>query len=1275
MKTKIKYLLWWLVFFAFWLQVNANLIPADALEISTSGIKYSYYEVTWCSPHATRLADNRFKTAPCQKWYFYNDSWVWKMTYKWENFSNGNVKLNTNFPWITRTTTTWIIDFFSWINSIAFEWEWTYTLRILLVDHAYNASKFEFSYKIDKTAPQFQLTGITEDHENIFVSKLENEKRLTWLSGSIVKYDSNNETSDDRDTYKNPMIQNYTGPIPIERSWHTRQDLYVMYFKWWNTANDLANHPFQLKVTYSDKYGSHMNWYLSEEKNFSLHKENGDVIKEWIALWNILSLSTADLQSNNSLNSQAKYKLRLYDKTVGKDTNKRPNYSEIIFYAVRDNTKPNMWVGLATTETEAIKKLLKFDENNHVWDNDATSQVSKFISAKTNQSLHSVLQETWITGNNSNPAWYNAWVPLWWWTKISIEKADRLNDFDDTIIYKDRFNNYKNNTIKDKNFSQVDNNRKNGYRNYLVHFNTDQISWNNKICDNVWNCLEPQLDFRVVANVLHANTANVSLSFIADNPLTPKEIFANWKDKYKLTTNLKDQYWNAIVWVTAKENQNKIIKNVDIAFNFKNDLYYNQLINEGEKWVIIQDLHPAKHSTSNITDTKVYFIEKAESNSEPWKGTYELSIASNVPSLWAYPYLKNDSVFKLTNIFPKAFLWTGGIDKVWIYPPTNVASALWFFSQNNHDLKWDDNFLSTNIDFLKASDYHTDLEQSEKSRYWIVTLKNANDIRYNTLNWRKLELDFASPAIYWAENLTLHHLINTIWATSTHKKYAYKLWGLINDPTIFEQYLPSYTWATVERPKFTPDIFNIFSNLNDGTELSTGSIINNGTWITYSSTLFNKDYQTKSSPIDSEYKTQWYWFNMWYISSISYTMSWIVQIPSISRNVSNNPSTDPQIADKNSKYYFPAGLVTINNKQHYVWNWDYVILWDPIINTGIEWALWIAVTWLTNQHQGMIIDQEKWRKANLNVWENLTKYDMMTLFKKNVVLNTAWFAKDNNKKWCDWITITDLNNVSGVLNNCTIKLNWETISFIKWNLDIECSNDNTCILNNTKRTIVVQDGSTYIKSNITTFGKNSQLLIGTIANTWLKNISIPDNSLLSRDATTIGWTFIDPSVTNIDSFIVSQWPIVSYDDGKVFMTPTDTDLKNQLHIYGSTLSLNTIGWYKWATNDKDDSKCPYIIQNCNQKTAFIFDLVHLRKYSLEGTQAWSSLLSPSGWWKRSGGNTSKLTSENKIITQADTNWYNGLRYISDKDYIIYPLFVERDVSWNKSPSTMFRSDK
>jgi len=301
-----------------------------------------------------------------------------------------------------------------------------------------------------------------------------------------------------------------------------------------------------------------------------------------------------------------------------------------------------------------------------------------------------------------------------------------------------------------------------------------------------------------------------------------------------------------------------------------------------------------------------------------------------------------------------------------------------------------------------------------------------------------------------------------------------------------------------------------------------------------------------------------------------------------------------------------------------------------LLNNPVLVSTGVAVTWLINQNDSFTTTS-KGTKASIKIGENLTRYDLLKTFKQNVGKN-AWLVK-----WCKWpLTITDIN--SDDLSSCTVTVNGEKISYIQGNVTLGNGVDTLEVQENLKRTIIVKDGFTYIKSNISTYKKNkATFLIGTYTEMWLKNFSVPEG--LSFDISTqqnlSWWTFVNPSVTNIDAFVVSEWPLVSY-DSKLYVTDVrkaTIDLPYQLHIYGSLLSLNTNGG---TENLGNTFTCPYIITNCTSQNnyASIFDLVFLRQWTKTST-------SPQ------------------------------LRPVTDPDYKEFPLFIERNPSWNSSPSVMF----
>jgi len=1234
MKTKIKYFIF-IFILSFFNLTNVNaLTPSDWLEKLTSWLKYTYYEVKWCSPHAWKLSDTRFNTARCQKWKFQKIWNIWKMTYKWENFANWNVVLNNDIPSTTRTASQNLINFFDWIDSVEFEWEWTYTVKILLVDYAYNASHFEFTYKIDKTAPQFKITWMSEKSNNIYVHT---NPKVVWINWNVVKYDStNNISSWDEYILPSPILNNYTWEIPQNRSWHQRQDLYTVYFK------DFSD-TFNLTSLFSDSYNWNLKSYISwENTRFDLLDETWN--KKPIT--DLSKISISDFVGHWE-NSQKKYKIRAYDNTVWRWWNKTPNYSEVIFYAVRDNTRPNMISG-DTDSKIWIQKLLKFDDNTTtVWDNNATTNnVWKFIRANTH-TLKSELKDIWIWAW-TNYAYYNAWIPLWWWTKIQIEKSDVFDQYSDVF---DQYNNrFVNELSKDNKFENVDNDRTNWYRKYTTKFLTNWITWDNKICDNVWNCLLPKLDFRVVANTLSVYKSDLNLSLE-----TWKKVFANWKDKYIVQTQLKDNFWNAIVWVKAIENSNKVIKKANITFNFNNWLYYDQLKLTWGKWVEATDLLLAKNDksyTSTInTNNKVYFEEKEENWTIDNLWTYKFDIRSKVPSVWAYPYLSDAWTLKLNNVNPKAIAWNTAL--VWFYP-SDEKLALWLFDTTK-DLNWENNLISSNTSFMSNSSPSEDLNAWQKDNYWRIVF-NTENTKYNEFDTKKLEFDFASPFAYGWKDFSLSKLVASTMAEDKHDKIFYKLSDLSN-VRLKEFFLPAYNST-----KFTPWYFWVFRN-----------DIDISSWATYNvnSDFDNSiEFKVKTKPLKNQYDV-WKPYNMWYVSYLTYEIDWKdITIPSISRNVKNNiKTTDKKLS---SYYYFPLK----SENWYEVWWWDYVIVWDSVLNSWLASALWIAITWLTNANS-KLITWDTWWKANVNIATDFTKFDLWSTLKKNIynyAKSITWFT------WDEEINETELNNWT---TTWTYDIKWEKVTFIDWNLEINCWA--ICKLDdNLKRTIIVRNGSVYIKSNITTYWKNSQLAIISLNSNWLEQFIFPTDWKLDYKSVK-WWIFIDPSITNIDASLVSQWPTVSYQDDKLFYKNIDwASLKNQLHIYWWLISLNTIWWSK-----ADSPKCPYIIQNCDQDKARVFDLAIFRRYWLVSWNLYwqdinklfpmhsandsTNIYAFRSWKNNSWLDYITTASGITIPKEADTSWIDWkLRWISDKDYIVYPVVVERDPKWWKNPSIFFQ---
>jgi hypothetical protein len=159
-----------------------------------------------------------------------------------------------------------------------------------------------------------------------------------------------------------------------------------------------------------------------------------------------------------------------------------------------------------------------------------------------------------------------------------------------------------------------------------------------------------------------------------------------------------------------------------------------------------------------------------------------------------------------------------------------------------------------------------------------------------------------------------------------------------------------------------------------------------------------------------------------------------------------------------------------------------------------------------------------------------------------------------------------------------------------------------------KRAFIVRNGSLYIKSNITTLNTSGnqtagQLFLGVMNDTGLANLTTLDATnvtITSSDKS--GWLFVDTGITNLDAFLFAQGPMVSYKDDDLLggnhilyskTLSTEKNLYNQVSIFGSILTLNTI-----TGSRKTTPECPYIIDSCTADISQIFDLAYTRSFKL-----------------------------------------------------------------------------
>jgi hypothetical protein len=254
-------------------------------------------------------------------------------------------------------------------------------------------------------------------------------------------------------------------------------------------------------------------------------------------------------------------------------------------------------------------------------------------------------------------------------------------------------------------------------------------------------------------------------------------------------------------------------------------------------------------------------------------------------------------------------------------------------------------------------------------------------------------------------------------------------------------------------------------------------------------------------------------------------------------------------------------------------------------------------------------------------------------------------------------------------SDCSFNINNEKIAFYKWNVTIDCWT--TCDISG-MNSLIVMDWRVTIKSNINTNSTNWQILIASITDKGLVNVDISSSITQDRllNTWTQGWWMsIDEEVTNIDAFLLSQWPLVSSDNSWSVITnyQTPDQLLNQLHIYGSVFSLNTISWDKtW--------KCPYIEQDCtNADTKKVYDLSFLRRYTLVNASnfGWVSGMVPYDSSLDLSFPSSRTSSKSSWGLIYDLTWiayWTSWLRTAKTEHVRAPIIIERDNRWSTSPS-------
>jgi len=298
------------------------------------------------------------------------------------------------------------------------------------------------------------------------------------------------------------------------------------------------------------------------------------------------------------------------------------------------------------------------------------------------------------------------------------------------------------------------------------------------------------------------------------------------------------------------------------------------------------------------------------------------------------------------------------------------------------------------------------------------------------------------------------------------------------------------------------------------------------------------------------------------------------------------------LANLNSSYLSTHILYNIDWKQ-VVYN--SAILWktryDSTTSSNTVTQVWLKVLWRTfsDKQTNITVNQQS---SNFNILWSISKASL----KKDIVLNAYNIIK-NITPANGWNKINDLSN--NTWNNADWKkLQNDNILYFWWLnwWKVVLDTNGNWLANPTeliwKKTIVIKWWNLYIKSNIVNKTNNDIL--------WI---------IVLKDINGKWWkVYIDPAVGEINAIIYADRSIISYDWIKEldWSTPQIV-LKNQLYLYGSIFSNNTIWWSR-----ANPLICPYYITwLCDSIIAQTYDFNYLRRYFLYTNTLWNTV--PANW--------------------------------------------------------------
>lgn len=283
-----------------------------------------------------------------------------------------------------------------------------------------------------------------------------------------------------------------------------------------------------------------------------------------------------------------------------------------------------------------------------------------------------------------------------------------------------------------------------------------------------------------------------------------------------------------------------------------------------------------------------------------------------------------------------------------------------------------------------------------------------------------------------------------------------------------------------------------------------------------------------------------------------------------------------------SKLQLSTHFVYTLKWKNVIYNGD--IIWkDHYFDTKTQesaYQVWIKIIGLANdKNLNYILQSQKVDDSSIIV-NSIISPEVYNAITRSVAISVRnmQLKKFGNK-------ISNLDNLtadSNGSNEAGIITNWD-----KSILYIDAKGENIELWSDTIttisgiRTIVVRGGNLYIKWDMTYDANNKNSVLGVV---------------VQKNDQWQWWNlYIDPEVTNIVWNYIVDGSVISFDGTDEISVGSISKLKNQLYIYWSIASRNTIGWSR-----ANPILCPKVlsIEKCDLDAAQKYDLNYLRRYYL-----------------------------------------------------------------------------